>query len=47
MNDTRLEDAWDETELLGFPVTMSRFDMLQTSYRGKPCTWRQDLLPGQ
>ena len=34
MNDTPLEDAWDETELLGFPVTMSRFDMLQTSYRG-------------
>ncbi len=34
MNDTLLEDAWDETELLGFPVTMSRFDMLQTSYRG-------------
>jgi error-prone DNA polymerase len=34
MTDTTLEDAWDEMELLGFPVTLSRFDMLQTSYRG-------------
>ncbi len=34
MHDTPLEDAWDEIELLGFPLTLSRFDMLQTSYRG-------------
>ncbi len=34
MADTVLEDAWDEMELLGFPVTLSRFEMLQTSYRG-------------
>ncbi len=29
-----LEDAYDEVELLGFPVTLSWFDMLQTRYRG-------------
>ena len=30
-----LEDAYDEIELLGFPVSMSYFDMLKTSYRSK------------
>ncbi len=30
-----LEDAYDEIELLGFPVTISLFDMLQTSFRGE------------
>ncbi len=29
-----LDDAYDEIELLGFPVSMSWFDMLQTSFRG-------------
>jgi DNA polymerase-3 subunit alpha len=29
-----VEDAYDEIELLGFPVTMSWFDMLQTKFRG-------------
>lgn len=29
-----LEDAFDEIELLGFPVSLSLFDLLQTSYRG-------------
>ncbi len=32
---TQLEDAYDEVELLGFPVTLSAFDMLQTSFRGE------------
>lgn len=32
--NTSLEDAYHELELLGFPVTLSLFDMLQTSYRG-------------
>ncbi len=27
-------DAWDELELLGFPVEMSMFDMLNTKHRG-------------
>ena len=30
-----LEDAYDEMELLGFPVSMSPFDMLQTGFRGE------------
>jgi error-prone DNA polymerase len=29
-----LEDAYDEFELIGFPISMSRFDMLKTNYRG-------------
>lgn len=29
-----LEDAYDEIELLDFPVTLSSFEMLQTSFRG-------------
>ncbi len=31
----KLEDAYDEIELLGFPVTLSPFDMLQTKFRGE------------
>jgi len=30
-----LGDAWDEIELLGFPVSMTVFDMLQTKFRGE------------
>ncbi len=30
-----IEDAYDEIELLGFPVSMSDFDILQTSFRGE------------
>lgn len=29
-----LEDAYDEIELIGFPVSMSWFDMLHTGFRG-------------
>jgi hypothetical protein len=29
-----LEDAYDELEILGFPVSMSAFDMLKTNFRG-------------
>ncbi len=32
---TPLEDAYDEIELVGFPVTVNAFDMLQTSFRGE------------
>jgi len=28
-----LEDAYDEIDLIGFPVTIKRFDMHKTSYR--------------
>lgn len=31
---SRFEDAFDEIELLGFPVSCSPFDLLRTSYRG-------------
>jgi DNA polymerase III alpha subunit len=30
-----LADAYDEIELLGFPVTLSPFEMLETSFRGE------------
>lgn len=30
-----LDDAYDEIELLGFPVTLTWFDMLETSFRGE------------
>ena len=30
-----LEDAYDEIELLGFPITLTYFDMLQTRFRGE------------
>jgi error-prone DNA polymerase len=34
MTSTKTEDAYHELELLGFPVTLSMFDLLQTKYRG-------------
>ena len=34
LRTNKLEDAYDEMELLGFPVSISRFDMLKTRYRG-------------
>jgi len=30
-----LGDAWDEIELLGFPVSMTAFELLQTPFRGE------------
>jgi DNA-directed DNA polymerase III PolC len=32
--NTRLEDAYHELELLGFPLSLSMFDLLKTEYRG-------------
>ncbi|MGM0408907.1 MAG: DNA polymerase III subunit alpha, partial [Bacteroidota bacterium] len=32
---SKLEDAYDEIEILGFPVSLSRFDLLKTSFRSK------------
>jgi error-prone DNA polymerase len=40
--NTKQEDAYHELELLGFPVTLSMFDLLQTPYRGDLCT--NDLI---
>ena len=33
--ESEIEDAYDEIELLGFPVTLSYFDLLQTKFRGE------------
>lgn len=33
--DTHFEDAYHELELLGFPVSLSMFELLITKYRGK------------
>ena len=30
-----LGDAWDEIELIGFPISLTAFDMLQTNFRGE------------
>jgi len=35
LRTSALEDAYDEIELLGFPLSLTWFDMLQTSYRGE------------
>jgi DNA-directed DNA polymerase III PolC len=32
--NTKLEDAYHELELLGFPLSLSMFDLLKTEYRG-------------
>jgi len=37
LEQSSMEDVYDEIELLGFPVTLSRFDMLQTHFRGEIC----------
>lgn len=34
LGQNKLDNAYDEIELIGFPVSMSWFDMLETSYRG-------------
>lgn len=33
--NTKLEDAYHELELLGFPVSLSFFDLLETDFRGE------------
>lgn len=40
--NTALEDTYHELELLGFPVTMTSFDLLQTDYRGE--VYANDLI---
>ncbi|MFC2100548.1 DNA polymerase III subunit alpha [Bacteroidota bacterium] len=34
LEHTSIEDSYDEIELIGFPVTLSYFDLLETSFRG-------------
>jgi DNA polymerase III alpha subunit len=33
--ESRMEDAYDEIEILGFPVTLTHFDLLKTDFRGE------------
>lgn len=35
LEHNKLEDAYDEIEILGFPVSLSYFDLLKTSFRGE------------
>jgi hypothetical protein len=35
LEQSRIEDAYDEVELLGFPVSLSPFELLQTGFRGE------------
>ncbi|MBC8486822.1 MAG: DNA polymerase III subunit alpha [Bacteroidetes bacterium] len=35
LEQSKLEDAYDEIEFIGFPVTMTYFDLLKTSFRGE------------
>jgi DNA polymerase III alpha subunit len=35
LEHSRLDDAYDEIELLSFPVSLTWFDMLETSFRGE------------
>ena len=43
----KLEDVYDEIELFGFPVTMSWFDMLETSFRGDVSARRMSEYTGK
>ncbi|MEJ2884248.1 DNA polymerase III subunit alpha [Pedobacter sp. GR22-6] len=36
--NTKLEDAYHELELLGYPLSLSMFDLLKTNYRGDVAT---------
>lgn len=35
LEHSQIEDAYDEIELLGFPITMTYFDLLKTNFRGE------------
>jgi DNA-directed DNA polymerase III PolC len=43
----KLEDAYDEIELLGFPVSLSWFDMLETQFRGEVSASRMNDHVGE
>lgn len=47
LEDHLLEDAYDEIELLEFPVSLSRFDLLQSSYRGNAGAADLPSMPGK
>lgn len=47
LEETTIEDVFDEIELLGFPVTTTWFDLLKTSFRGGPKARELPKLVGQ
>ncbi len=47
MKDYLIEDAYDEIELLEFPLSLSRFDLLQTTYRGNTSAANLPKLVGK
>jgi len=47
LRNSILEDAYDEMELIGFPLGMTRFDMLQTSYRGNATAQKMACAVGK
>lgn len=47
LEETTIEDVFDEIELLGFPVTTTWFDLLKTSFRGGPKARELPNLVGQ
>ena len=47
LDNTKLEDAYHELELLGFPLSLSMFDLLKTSYRGDLRTKELNKYVGQ
>ena len=42
-----IEDAYQELELLGFPMSLSRFDLLKTTYRGEVLAKDLEKLEGK
>mgnify|MGYP001344766860 CR=1 FL=1 len=47
LEQTVLEDVFDEIELLGFPVTLSWFELLKTKFRGGPRARELPMLVGK
>ena len=47
LEETTIEDIFDEIELLGFPVTTTWFDLLKTAFRGGPKARELPGLVGQ
>lgn len=45
--NTKLEDAYHELELLGFPLSLSMFDLLKTSFRGQVLAGNLSSFIGQ
>jgi DNA polymerase III alpha subunit len=43
----KLEDAYDEIELFGFPVSLTWFDMLETRFRGEITSRQMNDLVGK